>query len=55
MVTAAVGRSPHFSSAIATTAHFRSAGWQQLVCSTSIVEMFSPPSPAPATARGTGR
>ena len=42
-VTNALGRSPHVSSGIATTAHSRTAGWRPIVCSTSIVEMFSPP------------
>ena len=42
-VTKALGRSPHFSSGMATTAHSSTTGWRQIVFSTSMVEMFSPP------------
>src|SRR5712691_5412433 len=42
-VTKALGRSPHFSSGTATTAHSRTAGCLATHCSTSMVEMFSPP------------
>src|SRR5438445_58484 len=42
-VTKALRRSPHLSAGTATTAHSRTAGCLTTVCSTSIVEMFSPP------------
>jgi hypothetical protein len=42
-VTKALGRSPHFSSGMATTAHSITAGCRATHCSTSMVEMFSPP------------
>src|SRR2546427_172893 len=42
-VTNAFGRSPHLSSGTATTAHSMTAGWRATACSTSMVEMFSPP------------
>src|SRR5437867_3242779 len=42
-VTKALGRSTHLSSGTATTAHSITAGWRATACSTSIVEMFSPP------------
>src|SRR2546425_1171757 len=42
-VTKAFGRSPHLSSGTATTAHSMTAGWRATACSTSMVEMFSPP------------
>src|SRR2546428_171245 len=42
-VTKAFGRSPHLSSGMATTAHSITAGWRATACSTSMVEMFSPP------------
>ena len=42
-VTNALGRSPHFSSGTATTAHSMTAGCLATACSTSMVEMFSPP------------
>ena len=42
-VTNAFGRSPQCSSGTATTAHSRTAGWRATACSTSMVEMFSPP------------
>src|SRR5215218_4060652 len=41
--TNALGRSPHFSSGMATTAASITAGWRDTACSTSMVEMFSPP------------
>jgi len=42
-VTNAFGRSPRRSFGIPITAHSRTAGWAQMVCSTSMLEMFSPP------------
>ena len=42
-VTKALGTSPHFSSGTAMTAHSITAGWETTACSTSMVEMFSPP------------
>ena len=42
-VTNAFGRSPHLLVGIATTAHSSTAGCATTACSTSIVEMFSPP------------
>src|SRR5437667_5928182 len=42
-VTNAFGRSPHFSSGTATTAHSITAGWRATHWSASMVEMFSPP------------
>src|SRR3954451_16471336 len=41
--TNAFGRSPHFSSGIATTATSETAGCRTIACSTSMLEMFSPP------------
>jgi len=41
--TKAFGTSPHFGCGIPTTAHSRTAGCFTRVCSTSMVEMFSPP------------
>jgi len=42
-LTKALGRSPHLASGTATTAHSMTAGCLATVCSTSMVEMFSPP------------
>ena len=41
--TYALGRSPHFSSGIPTTATSNTAGCESRACSTSTVETFSPP------------
>ena len=37
------GSSPHFSSGMETTATAITAGCSEIACSTSVVEMFSPP------------
>ena len=41
--TNAFGRSPHLSSGIATTAASSTDGCSDSTCSTSMLEMFSPP------------
>ena len=50
-VTNAFGRSPQRSCGIATTAHSSTAGCAASACSTSIVEMFSPPEMITSLAR----
>src|SRR4026209_2346373 len=42
-VTKAFGRSPQCGCGIPTTAHSSTAGWAAIACSTSMLEMFSPP------------
>ena len=49
--TNALGRSPQWSSGTPMTATSSTAGWLTIACSTSIVEMFSPPEITTSLAR----
>ncbi len=53
--TKAFGRSPHRSSGTAMTATSATAGWEEKACSTSTVEMFSPPEITMSLARSINR